>query len=404
MTSDKNSMDHGRDALEFERGTRRFSIYILACALIYLFGAFFGQKTYIIASTMLGVLGLLERRRTRSDLSEVRVRIELPEVSREDHTIEMKVTLDSPEDLEDVQLLFYDESDLEESSGLIFPFVEGGSTALGTLTFTPEGRGLQGPGPIILRTCGGMGLIARHRLIFGDGTKPQANTRDVETWKEIAPRVSVYPVSQEPVRSVAPPLEPMEVKTGIVPGPASPVGHNALRPYTGGDNLRRIDWRATARLGQIVVLSTRMGPPDRLMIVVDTGCRGDLETVLRVAARALEDERDRRPRVLALASEGAGSVSFDQSDPQLEGRKRLARAQAGDPGDLRRFVTQIARFQPECELLVIGSSAPQIPSIEGFPMGFWIAGPSQQPREGSLPAEPLTSLPVEPLTSAERTA
>ncbi len=106
--------------------------------------------------------------------------------------------------------------------------------------------------------------------------------------------VLVYP------RRVPPPPAPPTTERGGPPHSTGQRGRSgeffALRPYQEGDELRRLHWPATARLGQPVVRELEAGALHRVRLQLEPGVTGDPSfeaEVERVAAEAgLRLQRD----------------------------------------------------------------------------------------------------------------
>jgi uncharacterized protein (DUF58 family) len=115
---------------------------------------------------------------------------------------------------------------------------------------------------------------------------------------------------------------------------------DSLRDYVGGDDVRSIDWRATARRRDLVVRTWRPERDRRVVIVLDTS---------RTAAARIGDE----PRLdtgieaalllAVLARHGGDRVDFLAFDRRLRARVRSA-AKGNLLGSL---VTAMAPLQPE---------------------------------------------------------
>jgi uncharacterized protein (DUF58 family) len=114
---------------------------------------------------------------------------------------------------------------------------------------------------------------------------------------------------------------------------------DSLRDYVRGDDVRSIDWRATARRRDVVVRTWRPERDRRVVIVLDTS---------RTAAARVDDE----PRLdtgieatlllAALAAAGGDRVELLAFD-----RKPRARVSSTDKGNLlHRMVTALAPVQP----------------------------------------------------------
>ncbi|MBH0053597.1 DUF58 domain-containing protein [Salinibacterium sp. SWN139] len=115
---------------------------------------------------------------------------------------------------------------------------------------------------------------------------------------------------------------------------------DSLRDYVRGDDVRSIDWRATARRSELVVRTWRPERDRRVVIVVDSG---------RTSAARIEDE----PRIdtafeSALLLAALASSAGDHVDFIIYDRRVRARVQgASGPDLLSKMVNSMAPVQPE---------------------------------------------------------
>ncbi|GHD79172.1 uncharacterized protein (DUF58 family) [Salinibacterium amurskyense] len=115
---------------------------------------------------------------------------------------------------------------------------------------------------------------------------------------------------------------------------------DSLRDYVRGDDVRSIDWRATARRSELVVRTWRPERDRRVVIVVDSG---------RTSAARIEDE----PRIdtafeSALLLAALASSAGDHVDFMIYDRRVRARVQgATGPDLLSKMVNSMAPVQPE---------------------------------------------------------
>ncbi|MGM7668843.1 DUF58 domain-containing protein [Microbacterium sp. A93] len=114
---------------------------------------------------------------------------------------------------------------------------------------------------------------------------------------------------------------------------------DSLRDYVRGDDVRSIDWRATARRQDVVVRTWRPERDRRVVIVLDTS---------RTAAARVDDEPkldtgiEAALLLAALASAGGDRVELIAFD-----RRVRARASSTEKGNLlHRMVTALAPVQP----------------------------------------------------------
>ena len=115
---------------------------------------------------------------------------------------------------------------------------------------------------------------------------------------------------------------------------------DSLRDYVRGDDVRSIDWRATARRKDLVVRTWRPERDRRVVIIIDSG---------RTAAARIENE----PRLdtafesalllAALATKAGDRVDLIIYDRRVRGRVQGATG----PELLNRMVTSMATIDPE---------------------------------------------------------
>lgn len=104
---------------------------------------------------------------------------------------------------------------------------------------------------------------------------------------------------------------------------------DSLREYVRGDDVRSIDWRASARQPHVVVRTWQPERDRRVVLVLDTS-RTSAGRVARVAG---EDETDGMPRLDAamdaalllgaLASRAGDRIDFAAGDRRVRARQRL---------------------------------------------------------------------------------
>lgn len=335
------------------RFSRRFNVFVASAVAVYLLGALFGRTNYVLTAAVMFAYAAREWWRCRGDLSGLAVMVDAPAQQVAGAPVTARVRAVAQRRLQCVEIGVECDRAGEDGRGVLLDELPAGQERIEPVEFPAMPRGVWGLTQLAVAAHGELGLIRRSEE------------------RPLGMQVAVYPEPEEPRTVIPPPLEPAE-KLGVLPGPLAPTGPLLLRPFAAGDSARRVHWRATARLGQLVVLNTRVGPQARVLLVVDTGA-AELEAVLGVGSWALEVPGDGRRRVLALASDGPESVDFDEADPLARGRERLARAKAGARGDLTKFLTRLPRFQQECEVRVICSGLPHLPSQEGYPLGFYVA-------------------------------
>ena len=350
-----NGGARGGDAARMMRFSRRFNVFVASAVAVYFLGALFGRANYVMIAAVLLAYGGREWWRCRGGLDGLVVRVDAPGQVVAGSSVGVTLALRSDRRLQCVEVGVELDRSEDDARGVLVDDLPGGQERREQVELAPLPRGVWSLATVAVAVHGELGLIRR--------------SED----RPLGQPLVAYPEPMEPRTVVPPPLEPAET-LGVLPGPLSPTGPMLLRPFASGDSARRVHWRATARLGQLVILHSRVGPQARVLLLVDTGCGEDLERVLAVASWALEEAGDGRRRVLALAGDGPESVSFDEADPLSAGRERLARAKAGSRGELTRFLTRMPRKLAECEVRVICAAFPHVPSLEGYPVGFYVAG------------------------------
>jgi uncharacterized protein (DUF58 family) len=127
---------------------------------------------------------------------------------------------------------------------------------------------------------------------------------------------------------------------------------DSLREYVAGDDVRSIDWRATARAADVVVRTWRPERDRRIVLVLDTG----RTSAGRVGdAPRLDAAMDAALLLAALASRAGDRVDLLAYDRRL--RAAVQGAQAGEL--LASLVTAMAPLEPE----LIESDAPGLVSM-----------------------------------------
>lgn len=191
------------------------------------------------------------------------------------------------------------------------------------ITLTPFRRGERRVGEVTVRSVGPLGLWARQATLAAPG------------------RIRVLPPfhSRKHLPSRLARLKELDGRTSVmVRGQGTEF--DSLREYVRGDDVRSIDWRATARRNDVMVRTWRPERDRRVVIVVDTG---------RTAAARVDDE----PRLdssfeaslllAALASRAGDRVDFLAYDRRSRGR--VQGAQGAEL--LSRMVDTMALIEPE---------------------------------------------------------
>ncbi|MGH9068987.1 MAG: DUF58 domain-containing protein [Acidimicrobiales bacterium] len=135
----------------------------------------------------------------------------------------------------------------------------------------------------------------------------------------------------------------------------------ALRPYATGDDLRRVHWPSTARLGELMIRQDELPWQGRVTVVADL--RGSLHTaesmeqVVSAAASVAAATWTRRSPVRLVTTGGADSGwATDEHHVDLV-LDRLAAAVPDRSADLGRALTQLHRSAGGGTLVAITTSA-----------------------------------------------
>ncbi len=198
----------------------------------------------------------------------------------------------------------------------------GGAATL-TVTLTPFRRGERRAGGVTVRTVGPLRLAGRQA------------TREVPGAVRVLPRFS----SRKHLPSRLARLRELDGRTSVmIRGQGTEF--DSLREYVRGDDVRSIDWRATARRDDLVVRTWRPERDRRVVVVVDTG---------RTSAARIDDE----PRLdtafeSALLLGALASRAGDRVDVVLFDRRVRGRVQgATGPALLSSMVETMAPVEPE---------------------------------------------------------
>ncbi|MDD7835273.1 DUF58 domain-containing protein [Paenarthrobacter sp. AB444] len=194
-----------------------------------------------------------------------------------------------------------------------------------TVTLTPRRRGDLHSPHITIRSLGPLGLAARQR------------TRPLPGQLRVLPPFH----SKRHLPSKLRKLRELDGKAAVQIRGAG-TEFDSLRDYVRGDDVRSIDWRATARRSSVVVRTWRPERDRRVVIVLDTS---------RTAAARIEDE----PRLdtgieaalllAVLAERGGDRVDFLAYDRRLR-----ARVESASKGNLLGQLVQ-AMAPLEAELI-----------------------------------------------------
>jgi uncharacterized protein (DUF58 family) len=178
--------------------------------------------------------------------------------------------------------------------------VRGGQQAVATVTLTPARRGDRVSPGVTVRSFGPLGLAARQRRLALPWT------------------VRVLPPFHSR-RHLPDKLSRLRELDGQHRSPLRGQGSefDSLREYVIGDDVRSIDWRATARRGDVMVRTWRPERDRRILIVLDTG----RTSAGRVGGYPrLDVAMDAALLLTALASKAGDRVDFLAFDRQVRAR------------------------------------------------------------------------------------
>jgi uncharacterized protein (DUF58 family) len=201
--------------------------------------------------------------------------------------------------------------------------IPGGERRAITTTLTPFRRGERRAHHVTVRSYGPLGLVARQASIAAPGAirvLPPFNSR-----KHLPSRLAR--------------LRELDGATSVmVRGQGTEF--DSLRDYVRGDDVRSIDWRATARRKDLVVRTWRPERDRRVVIVIDSG---------RTSAARIDNE----PRLdtafeSALLLAALASKAGDRVDLVIYDRRVRGRVQgASGPELMNRMVNTMATVEPE---------------------------------------------------------
>jgi uncharacterized protein (DUF58 family) len=189
-------------------------------------------------------------------------------------------------------------------------------------TLTPTRRGDRPSDRVTVRAIGPLGLAGRQRA------------------HRVAGRLRVLPPfhSRKHLPSRLAKLRELDGRAAVrVRGQGTEF--DSLRDYVFGDDVRSIDWRATARSRNVVVRTWQPERHRRVLLVLDTSrtSAGRVDDIPR-----LDSAMDAALLLAALASRAGDSVDFLAGDRQVR-----ARVRAGARGDaLPQLVEAMADLEP----------------------------------------------------------
>jgi uncharacterized protein (DUF58 family) len=198
-----------------------------------------------------------------------------------------------------------------------------GERRLVELTLRPTRRGERTAAHVTVRSSGPLGLCARQATL-------------------VAPaRIRVLPPfhSRKHLPSRISRLKELDGRTSVlVRGQGTEF--DSLREYVRGDDVRSIDWRATARRNDVVVRTWRPERDRRIVIVIDTGRTS--------AARVADEPRLDTAFEAALLLAALASKAGDRVDFLAWDRRVRARVQGASGAELlSRMVDGMALIEPE---------------------------------------------------------
>ena len=209
------------------------------------------------------------------------------------------------------------------ATGNRHPFdLAAGDQVLMTTPLTPTRRGDRRTDRVTLRCTGPLGLAARQRSV------------------DVPGRIRVLPPfhSRKHLPSRLAKLRELDGRSAVrVRGQGTEF--DSLRDYVQGDDVRSIDWRASARSRNVVVRTWQPERHRRVLLVLDTSrtSAGRVDDVPR-----LDSAMDAGLLLAALASRAGDSVDFLAGDRQVR-----ARVRAGARGDaLPQVVQAMADLEP----------------------------------------------------------
>ena len=187
----------------------------------------------------------------------------------------------------------------------------------------PVRRGDRTTGHVVVRSVGPLGLAARQASLAAPGS------------------VRVLPEfrSRKHLPSKLARLRELEGRTALhIRGQGTEF--DSLREYVDGDDVRSIDWRATARRGQVVVRTWRPERDRRVLLVLDTSRTS--------AARVGDEPRLDAAMDAALLLAALASRAGDRVDLLAMDRRVRARVEGASRSDLLpRLVTAMAPLEAD---------------------------------------------------------
>ena len=226
---------------------------------------------------------------------------------------------------------------------------------------SPERRGETASRKVTLRLVGPLGLAARQR------------SRECPASARVLPAFTSRKLLPEKLNR----LRQLEGEV-VAPVRGQGTEFDSLREYVVGDDPRSIDWRATARRGDVVVRTWRPERDRHVVLVLDTG----RTSAARVAgAPRLETTLDAALLMTALARHAGDRVTVLAHDVRLRaavdagrGASALATVVSATAGlqpalvetDMPAVVTQVLRRVRQRSLVVLLTALDPAPVEEGL--------------------------------------
>ncbi len=136
---------------------------------------------------------------------------------------------------------------------------------------------------------------------------------------------------------------------------------STLRRYEEGDDLRRVHWRSTARLGELMVRQDETPWDARTTVLVDVRrshhSAPSLETALSAAGSIAAAARTDRSMVRMIGTDGADSGFGSGSGHTLRMLEQLARVRSTSSASLVSTLNRVCRGTAGGTLVVIATSA-----------------------------------------------
>lgn len=201
--------------------------------------------------------------------------------------------------------------------------VPAGGRATARTTIVPRRRGAFTPTTMTVRVAGPLGLVtrqARRRVPGRIDVHPSFRSR-----REAELRVTSSRILEVGIRSAR--------------GRGGGTEFDRLREYVPGDEVRRVDWSATARLGRPVVRTYRAERNQQVLVLLDTGrtMAGVVDGVPR-----LDHAMDAVMALTTVATHLGDRVGMLTFDAEVRGLV----PPAGGKGQLRRLTDAMYALEP----------------------------------------------------------